>query len=40
MDRSATARAVGVFLEEGHCDAFLRAAWKTAPRVPTRTDLA
>lgn len=40
MDRSATAQAVGVFLEEGHCDAFLRAAWKTVPRVPTRTDLA
>jgi len=40
MDRYTTAEAVEVFIKEGHCDAFLRAAWKTPPRVPTRTDLA
>ncbi len=28
MDRSATAQAVRVFLEEGYCDAFLRRAWR------------
>ncbi|MGA2384465.1 MAG: hypothetical protein ABSG61_13645 [Gemmatimonadales bacterium] len=28
MDRTATAQAVEVFLKEGHCDAFLNAAWK------------
>lgn len=40
MDRYTTAEAVEVFLNEGHCDDFLRAAWRTPPRVPTRTDLA
>jgi len=40
MDRYTTAQAVDVFLEEGYGDDFLRAAWKTPPRVPTRTDLA
>jgi hypothetical protein len=28
MDRTATAQAVEVFLTEGHCEAFLNAAWK------------
>jgi hypothetical protein len=28
MDRTATAEAVRLFLEEGHCDAFLRRAWR------------
>jgi len=28
MDRTATAEAVRLFLEEGHCDAFLRSAWR------------
>jgi len=40
MDRYTTAEAVDVFLNEGHCDAFLRAAWRMEPRIPTRTDLA
>ena len=40
MDRAATAQAVEVFLAEGHCDAFLRAAWKTATRARTSTDPA
>ena len=40
MDRYSTAEAVEVFIKEGHCEAFLRAAWRTPPRVPTRTDLA
>lgn len=34
MDRSATAEAVRAFLEEGHCDAFLRRAWKLRDGVP------
>ncbi len=40
MDRSATAQAVDVFLTEGHCDAFLRAAWKTPTGAPTGSDFA
>lgn len=36
MDRSATAEAVRVFVDEGHCDAFLRRAWKTDARASTR----
>jgi len=40
MDRSATAQAVEVFLAEGHCDEFLRAAWKAPTRAGTGTDLA
>ena len=40
MDRFTTAEAVDVFLTEGHCDAFLKAAWRLEPRVPTRTDFA
>ncbi len=36
MDRVATAQAVEAFIGEGHCDAFLSAAWKQAGsgRVP------
>jgi len=33
MDRAATAEAVEVFLTEGYCDGFLRAAWKMKPGV-------
>jgi hypothetical protein len=32
VDRAATAQAVGVFVRDGHCDAFLKASWKTAGR--------
>lgn len=34
MDHAATAQAVLAFVEEGHCDAFLRSAWKLADDVP------
>ena len=34
MDRAATAQAVRAFIEEGHCDAFLRSAWKLGDGVP------
>jgi hypothetical protein len=34
MDRAATAQAVRAFVEEGHCDALLRSAWKLADGVP------
>ncbi len=37
-DRVATAEAVRVFLEEGHCAGFLNSAWKL-PAIP-RVDLA
>ncbi len=30
MDRAATAQAVDVFVRDGHCEAFLSAAWKAA----------
>ncbi len=38
MDRSATARAVEVFLRDGHCADFLNAAWRSG--AARRTDLA
>ena len=38
VDRVATARAVQVFLAEGHCAAFLGRAWRLAPVRPV--DLA
>jgi hypothetical protein len=34
MDRAATAQAVRAFLEEGHCDAFLRRAWRLGESAP------
>ena len=34
MDRAATAQAVRAFLEEGHCDRFLRRAWKLGEGAP------
>jgi len=34
MDRAATAQAVRAFLEEGHCDRFLRRAWKLGDDAP------
>jgi hypothetical protein len=34
MDRAATAQAVRAFVEEGHCDALLRSAWKLADDAP------
>jgi hypothetical protein len=34
MDRAATAQAVRAFLEEGHCDRFLRRAWKLGDGAP------
>ena len=40
MDRAATAEAVEVFLKEGHCDAFLQAAWKIPTGASTGRDLA
>lgn len=40
IDRAATAEAVQVFLGEGHCDAFLQAAWKIPTTSPTGRDLA
>jgi hypothetical protein len=32
VDRTATAQAVEAFVRDGHCDAFLTAAWKSAGR--------
>jgi hypothetical protein len=32
VDRGATAQAVEIFVRDGHCDSFLKAAWKTAGR--------
>ncbi len=34
MDRTATAQAVQAFLEEGHCDRFLRRAWRLGDGTP------
>jgi hypothetical protein len=36
VDRAATAQAVAAFVDEGLCDAFLRAAWKTGTTAPER----
>jgi hypothetical protein len=34
MDRAATAQAVEAFLDDGHCDAFLRSAWRLGEGAP------
>ncbi len=40
LDRHATAEAVEIFIAEGHCEAFLRAAWRSPAPSAIRRDLA
>jgi hypothetical protein len=39
-DRVATAQAIEIFVREGHCAAFLNAAWRLKSGLGPRTELA